>query len=73
MILLHFIFHFKPNSTNEIYDWIKTTFNRAVYPKWWESEDDDLLRPAYVQRFTLNAYNFRITLSRLRQVRVQGM
>ncbi|XP_063448038.1 polycystin-1-like protein 2 [Mytilus trossulus] len=63
---------YTPNSTNEIYDWIKTTFNRAVYPKWWESEDDELLRPAYVQRFTLNAYNFRITLSRLRQIRVQG-
>lgn len=63
----------QPNSTNEIYDYIKTTYNRAAYPKWWETEDDEMLRPAYIQRFTYNAYNYRITRSRLRQLRVNGI
>jgi hypothetical protein len=63
----------QPNSTNEIYDYLKTTYNRAAYPKWWETEDDEMLRPAYIQRFTYNAYNYRITRSRLRQLRVHGI
>ncbi|XP_052077930.1 polycystic kidney disease protein 1-like 2 [Mytilus californianus] len=61
-----------PNSSSEISDFIKTTFSRAVYPKWWETENDELLRPAYIQRFLLNAYNYRLTLTRLRQLRVKG-
>ncbi|VDI59821.1 Hypothetical predicted protein [Mytilus galloprovincialis] len=61
-----------PNSSSEISDYIKTTFSRAVYPKWWETENDELLRPAYIQRFLLNAYNYRLTLTRLRQLRVKG-
>ncbi|CAC5393050.1 PKD1L2 [Mytilus coruscus] len=61
-----------PNSSSEISDYIKTTFSRAVYPKWWETENDELLRPAYIQRFLLNAYNYRLTLTRFRQLRVKG-
>ncbi|KAJ8298917.1 hypothetical protein KUTeg_022977, partial [Tegillarca granosa] len=52
----------------DIWKWLESQLLNATFPKWYYN---DMVRPAYVQRFTQNTYNLKLGPVRIRQVRTK--
>lgn len=54
---------------SDIWKWLESQLLNATFPKWYYN---NMVRPAYVQRFTQNTYNLKLGPVRIRQVRSKG-